>query len=179
MGRTKSHSFIERNGLSSLLEHPIFPLMYLRHIIQWVGINRGILTNCLSYKISHLQISQKSLSNIIYFYILNYLQKHFIYLKQYWSNRFSYFGFKVTFVASIKFLIRMSICFCLLTMTEGVFWTSLFLIVKKKKNRKSTILTNYKSIPLEILIHTFQKYIEMWRYVNKQTTLSELYTFVR
>ena len=136
MGRTKSHSFIERNGLSSLLEHPIFPLMYLRHIIQWVGINRGILTNCLSYKISHLQISQKSLSNIIYFYILNYLQKHFIYLKQYWSNRFSYFGFKVTFVASIKLLIRMSICFHLLTMTEGVFWTSLFSIIKKKRTGK-------------------------------------------
>ena len=56
---------IEKNGLSSLFEHLIVPLMDLRHVIQRVGINREILTNCLNYKIPYLQILHKSLSNIL------------------------------------------------------------------------------------------------------------------
>ena len=56
---------IEKNGLSSLLEHPVVPPI---GIIQRVEISREIITNCLNYKISHLLMSQKSLSNIIYNY---------------------------------------------------------------------------------------------------------------
>ena len=62
-GQDCAHS--HREEWTPLLEHPVVPPM---DRIQRVEISREIITNYLNYKISHLQISQKSLSNIIYSY---------------------------------------------------------------------------------------------------------------